>query len=433
VEAKAAEAAAEAAEAAELAEAELAEAAAEAAEAAELAEAEAAEAAYEAAEAAELQQRQAQQLFEAESRRLRERVTELEAALAAAGGGGAGGGERPWFTCTRQEPWQLAPALCAELAWAIPEPDCGYSTAGLGAGGGGGGVSGRLLEQVRALFAAGGAGGRPVAGYGMTRAELVRNEELERGFRSMVQQRSRRREEAGSVFNAQLVMDPEKMAALARLKQLFLPSDIGLANVALVWHGCTLATAASICRYGAADLRRNDGGYFGSGPYLTPQAGYAAQYATGELTGAAAEPNAAGEFVMLLCVVVLGNVYPLSRQADYDRPGDFGRRSVSKFHCAHPVPAVQVLSLRARSLHHSLRAPGAGDLHHSLQVGPGDDLAKRDDKALKAPFDGHFVDISVNRGYQAAPLGEAIDYDELVVKEDAQVLPLCKVYFKRAA
>jgi hypothetical protein len=43
------------------------------------------------------------------------------------------------------------------------------------------------------------------------------------------------------------------------------------------------------------------------------------------------------------------------------------------------------------------------------------------------------VDISVNRGYQAAPLGEAIDYDELVVKEDAQVLPLCKVYFKRAA
>jgi hypothetical protein len=197
-------------------------------------------------------------------------------------------------------------------------------------------------------------------------------------------------------------MDGAKQLALARLKQLFLPSDIGLANLALVWHGCTFATVASICRTGTADLRRTDGGYFGSGPYLTPQAGYAAQYATGELTGAALEPNEGGEFVMLLCVVVLGNVYPLSREADYDRPDDFGRRSVSKFHCAHPVPGV----------------------------GPDADLAKRDDKALKPGFDGHFVSISVNRNYQATPLGEDIDFDELVVKEDAQVLPLCKVYFK---
>ena len=48
------------------------------------------------------------------------------------------------------------------------------------------------------------------------------------------------------------------------------------------------------------------------------------------------------------------------------------------------------------------------------------------DKALKAGFDAHFVQISPP-SYLATLNG---DYSELVVKEEHQVLPVAIVYFK---
>ena len=55
---------------------------------------------------------------------------------------------------------------------------------------------------------------------------------------------------------------------------------------------------------------------------------YAATYAS---------PNKLGEYVMVLCMVVARNVYPISRKEDYAHPDKYQAGSVSRFHYLHPV------------------------------------------------------------------------------------------------
>jgi len=55
-------------------------------------------------------------------------------------------------------------------------------------------------------------------------------------------------------------------------------------------------------------------------------------------------------------------------------------------------------------------------------------LLKRMDKALMSGFDSHFIAVSSGQFYQAVPIRDADNY-ELVVKEEAQVLPIGILYF----
>ena len=52
----------------------------------------------------------------------------------------------------------------------------------------------------------------------------------------------------------------------------------------------------------------------------------------------------------------------------------------------------------------------------------------KSDKGLKAGFDSHYISISKSKHYHAV---DSLDYDfdELVLKEAAQVLPIAVVYF----
>ena len=52
----------------------------------------------------------------------------------------------------------------------------------------------------------------------------------------------------------------------------------------------------------------------------------------------------------------------------------------------------------------------------------------KSDKGLKAGFDSHYVSISKSKHYHAVDSSD-YDFDELVLKEAAQVLPIAVVYF----
>ena len=133
---------------------------------------------------------------------------------------------------------------------------------------------------------------------------------------------------------------------------------------------------------------------------VTPHAGYAATYST---------PNNAGERVVMLCLTVTGNTYPISRKTDYPHPDKFVGGSISCFHYQHPVPYDPVT--------------GVFDTRKA-------ELSKSD-KGMKAGFDSHFVSVSRRAQYQAVDSRKEYDYDELVLKEAAQILPIAAVYFCR--
>ena len=112
---------------------------------------------------------------------------------------------------------------------------------------------------------------------------------------------------------------------------------------------------------------------------LALQAEYAAEYARGEHGSSPIPPNQHGEHVVLLCWVAVGNVYPITRNTDY---------SVGNNKC-------------------------------HLFGGP-----------LKPGFSAHCAAISRAQQYQAASNPSQAEYDEIVVKDAAQVLPQYRVYFK---
>lgn len=169
----------------------------------------------------------------------------------------------------------------------------------------------------------------------------------------------------------------------------------------LVWHGCSAAAMQSICAYGTADLRITDGGFFGAGIYATPHAAYAATYCV---------PDKDGVKTVLLCVCHVGNTYPISRRTDYPHPDKFQGGSVSCFHFQHPVPYDE--------------ATGQFDTRAANLL--------KSDKGMKAGFDSHYISISEKEGYQAVDSAAEYDFDEVVLKEASQVLPIAAVYFRDA-
>mmetsp|Transcript_20356 Transcript_20356/g.44082 ORF Transcript_20356/g.44082 Transcript_20356/m.44082 type:complete len:477 (-) Transcript_20356:57-1487(-) len=214
------------------------------------------------------------------------------------------------------------------------------------------------------------------------------NTELEESFVSFLRTRQYQRS-SSSVFNPELPADAGVKEALRRLQQLFVaPPDLNLANIVRVWHGCSEVTADAICKSGMADLRMNDGGWFGAGIYVTPQPAYAAQYSTGVHDGTFI-PGEDKVYTVICCWAAVAMTYPITRNQDYDNPSD--RKSLCKFHFSYPT-------------------------------------GKRMDKALRPGCDSHFVNIS-DGDFQASADNNG-PFDEIVLGDQRQVLPQYVVRFR---
>ena len=124
-------------------------------------------------------------------------------------------------------------------------------------------------------------------------------------------------------------------------------------------------------------LRTTDGGWFGAGAYLTPEAEYAAKYATGEILPNGQPYDANKTYCIILCAALVGLTYPITRTTDYITDTT-NQNDISVFHYAYPAPI-------------------AGHLD------------KRTDKALKAGFDSHFIAVRVDKGYQVKGFLESCD------------------------
>ena len=224
-------------------------------------------------------------------------------------------------------------------------------------------------------------------GIRVSRVEVVKSTNLTRAFHSQAHRILTRRADSGGVFNRDFGADDAvKAAMLEQLKRSFVHANQPHVNVVLGWHGCDERVVHSIVSGGAANLAaRANPGYFGSGVYMTTSAQYAAGYATRVVHDDWREPNANGEHVMLLCAVCIGLAYPISRATDY----------------------VQV------------------QLNDTTQ-----ELCRYAGASLVRQCDTHYIHISSKDRFHAPANHRQYNFDELVVAQEAQVLPIAKVYFK---
>jgi len=182
---------------------------------------------------------------------------------------------------------------------------------------------------------------------------------------------------------------PEKEFVYQRIIPRFQPAcDNKKVKISQCW-GTNNAPEAihELCHSGLADIRVLSPGFFGTGICVTPQANYAIAYSPKPA------PNSDGEYCLLLCWVVTSNIYPVSRDTDYDSSS-----SPSQF------------------------------------------FDEKRGIALKSGFDSHCACVDPKRHYQAAKFVEsqnAFDrdskdlVDEIILKESAQALPYCVVYYKK--
>ena len=166
-----------------------------------------------------------------------------------------------------------------------------------------------------------------------------------------------------------------KLEALERLASQYRTRDGGVKEF-LAWVGVSASAVPEIVANGMTAVGETDPGFYGGGVYVAVQPEYACEYAVGIFSKAG--PVAKGtECVVLLCWVVVGNVYPITRLTDYADPGDDS--SYSKFY-----------------------SPSMG----SFAVKPG--------------FTAHHAAVSAAYGFQVPGDVTRADYDEVVVPEGAQ-------------
>lgn len=203
---------------------------------------------------------------------------------------------------------------------------------------------------------------------------LINNPLLESIFDSTVLKLEKRLEKDPDLFIPSISDGSERWMVMSRFKACC-QRNTGLkkCNLLFAWHGCTVEVARKIAMTGVADLRRFDGGWFGAGVYLTPEASYALMYSGTE-----------NKRCIVGCWVIVGSCYPVTRTHDYDNAEDFSEKSISKFHPSYPNPKV------------------------------------RNDKALEKGFDAHFASVSGDVEFHSSRNPQ---FDELILKQEVQVLP----------
>lgn len=225
----------------------------------------------------------------------------------------------------------------------------------------------------------------------VTSVDAVRNWKLMEQFEGHLDLSAAQRREQTGFFRRDtlgtLGSDPQKAAVHERFKTYarrsatFLDEDPADVALLVTLHGASEKAVGPICAWGAKDLRRTDPGYAGAGIYSTVQAEYAALYS-----------GMSRSRTMVLCVCAVGNVYPISRSADYAMPCDTVFHGHSKFYS------------------------GTG-------------------AALKPGYDAHWFCVHQPEEGSLANVECYLDpshpahYDEVVVKEEKQVLPIAVVRF----
>lgn len=237
----------------------------------------------------------------------------------------------------------------------------------------------RISEpQIRSLFKDS-SGTR----YAASRIELCNSDLVNSAAACLHLLAMRRGNSASSLFNPSNSEDPDKAALIEHLKQCF-ETKGHRANVLLCWHGPNSeATARSIARTGFAALSQTDPGYYGRGRYASLEAEYACLYASEYPE--CKTPNARGEWPVLLVAGVIGLVYPITPCAeDFDEP-----------------------------------------LPPNLP-----DQCKYFGAPMKAKYDTHIVPVAAP-SYLCVP-SAAAEFHEIAFDQDAQMLPLAIVWFRRA-
>jgi len=220
----------------------------------------------------------------------------------------------------------------------------------------------------------------------------VENTFREKLFVKQLRQFMKRSEKLGS-------KEEDKQPFLSILKEKYLKKRaeeiLDKFNILLMWYGVSEnedrmnCNVHKILQSGLANYSKNENGRFGRGVYSTSYSRYAAMDSMG-INGENL-PNRKNEYVLLLCAVAVGNVYVISRETDYIFTNKDGKRCYNR-------------------------------------------CKKKVGKDLKDGYDAHYACLSTKRSYDVPPCTEAdeTDCDELVVASEDQMLPICKVYFKKA-
>ena len=110
-----------------------------------------------------------------------------------------------------------------------------------------------------------------------------------------------------------------KLEALERLASQYRTRDGGVKEF-LAWVGVSASAVPEIVANGMTAVGETDPGFYGGGVYVAVQPEYACEYAVGIFSKAG--PVAKGtECVVLLCWVVVGNVYPSPGSPTTPTPG----------------------------------------------------------------------------------------------------------------
>jgi len=205
-----------------------------------------------------------------------------------------------------------------------------------------------------------------------------------------------RHEDEGTPMGKRFSPTPERETVLNRFSSCYQRvSTNDKIKVVQTWVGITSTNVEIVCHTGLADIRVTDKGYFGAGIYSTLQADYARVYSEGSRFYGipSIPPNPDGEHCLLLCWVAVGNVYPISKS-------DYGR------------------NLPFSNFYHQ---------DNGLALNPGFDshcaCVSRDDKLLQA--------AKFNNDTEKFDQDPKTLVDEIVVKESSQILPYCRVYYKK--
>jgi hypothetical protein len=215
-------------------------------------------------------------------------------------------------------------------------------------------------------------------GASITRIKVVRNPSLEQAFRERVailrEPGRRALTRAWPVGDGHEADREVTMGVLKKWLGRLGPKSLVPPFIDLAWHGASGGEQAilSICSLGFVQLSTLNSGWYGRGIYCTHHPVYAEYYAT--KNEADVRLTSAGERCLMLCWVVHGSTFPVTERMDrQDDP-------LHEWHAGWP----------------------SSDSHYVL-VGPGG----------------------------GAGVGPGFCYDEIVLQQNASLLPLAIVYYTK--